>query len=202
MSWGIFITLEGIDGSGTTTQLKKIGDWLASKKYPHYLTQEPSNLDVGRIIRKYLKEKDLPPALDALAFACDRVDHCHREILPRLGIGEIVISDRFIDSSIAYQSAQGLDMDWIKIINQFAYTPNLTLLLDIDAQSGYMRRKNITDPKDIEKYENIEFLELVRQKYIDLAKYSSRFVIINAKKSVEDVTSECIAHIQKFIDTF
>ena len=102
----LFIVIDGIDGSGTTTHSNLLTGFLKGKGYKVHLTSEPSKSEIGILLRKFLQNKDIPPTTDALMFAADRDIHYHNEIKKKLDDGFIVISDRYIESSIIYQSLQ------------------------------------------------------------------------------------------------
>ena len=131
-----FIVLDGIDGSGTSTHSKLLFGFLELFNLKVYLTQEPSSNEIGLLIRKYLKNKDIPPSTDALMFAADRDLHYRNEIKPKLDQGYIVISDRYVESSLIYQSLQSqeISLEWVKVLNKFATPPDLTIILDIDSR--------------------------------------------------------------------
>lgn len=182
MNQGIFIVLEGIDGSGTTTHCKLLSDWFVEiKNREVFLTQEPSNNIIGKMIRKLLKTP-LPPATDALLFAADRVLHSI-EIKEALDEKKIVICDRYIESSLCYQGVD-LDRKWISIINKFVILPHLTIILDIDPEIGLKRKENPTD-----KFENIAFLTKVRQNFLKRAK-NLKYPVIDTSKTIEAVQEE------------
>lgn len=159
----LFIVLEGIDGSGTSTHSRILKSTLEDRGYKVHITQEPSDSDVGRVLRKYLKDPNVPPSTDALLFAADRTIHYYLEIKKYLDQGYIVISDRYLESSIVYQSVQSeeLSIEWIETINKFAPNPDVTVLLDIDPKLALQRK---TD-EELEKFENLEFLNNVRTLY-------------------------------------
>jgi len=102
MKQSIFIVLDGIDGSGTSTHCKLLAGFLSLKGLKTYLTQEPSNSDVGKLLRTYLRNDNIPASTDALLFAADRVLHYHKDIIEKLEEGYVVVSDRYLESSIAY----------------------------------------------------------------------------------------------------
>ena len=179
-----FLVLDGIDGSGTSTHCALLKEFLEGKDNNVHLTQEPSSGDIGRLLREYLKNKDIPPATDALLFAADRVVHYHKEIKKKLDEGFIIISDRYIESSIAYQSAQSdeISIEWVKNINKFAVKPDLTIILDIDPQTALARKKD----DDLEKFENKAFLDLVRDVYLRRAK-EEEHIIINSEDNIDNI---------------
>lgn len=201
---GCFIVIEGIDGCGSTTHTKLLGDFLKNKGMSVFTTQEPSKMDIGRILRQYLKNPKVLQPIDALLFAADRVEHYYNEVLPKLNENITVISDRYIESSIAYQAAQGkIEMDsgglfggitigWIEEINKFAPPADLTILLDIDPILSLKRK--YPDKIDLDKFENLEFLKIVRQIYLDRAR-QKKYPIIDSTLPIEDVADK----IQKIV---
>ncbi|MFW9902196.1 MAG: dTMP kinase, partial [Candidatus Thorarchaeota archaeon] len=180
----LFIALEGIDGSGTSTHSHLLKGFLESKGFNVHLTMEPSESDIGKLVRKYLKDKNIPPATDALLFATDRNLHYHNEIKKKLEKGYIVISDRYIESSIVYQSAQSdkISVEWVIEINKFVEFPDVTIVLDIDPKMALARK----EVKELEKFEDNSFLDKVRDIYIKRAKKEGYF-IINSDDIIEIV---------------
>ncbi|MFX1378064.1 MAG: dTMP kinase [Promethearchaeota archaeon] len=179
-----FIVLEGGDAAGTTTHSLLLKDFLESKSFKVYLTQEPSQSKIGKLIREFLKNKDIPPSTDALLFAADRNLHYNNEIKKKLEEGFIVISDRYIESSIVYQSAQSEDIsvEWVKEINKFVELPDITIILDIDPKIALARKKN----ENLEKFEHITFLDKVRNLYLKRAEEEG-YYIINSDDIIEIV---------------
>lgn len=136
----MFIVLEGIDGSGTTTQLARVAAALRAKGRRVHETAEPSGGPIGRLVRQALRGAErLDPEALALLFAADRVDHLAREIEPALARGEIVICDRYVGSSLVYQGAF-CDADWVAEINRHARPADLTLVLDLPESEAAARR--------------------------------------------------------------
>ncbi|MFX0032960.1 MAG: dTMP kinase [Candidatus Hodarchaeota archaeon] len=170
----LFIVLDGIDGSGTTTHSKLLYGFLESMGLKVHLTKEPSDSEIGQLIRKNLKNQNIPPTTDALMFAADRDLHYRMEIKKYLSKGFIVISDRYIESSIVYQSIQSdeISIDWVKIINKFVGKADLTIILDIDPEISLARK-----PTSFEKFENDTFLNKVRNLYLERAKEEGYFII-------------------------
>jgi len=164
----LFIVFDGIDGSGTSTHSRLLKGFLEYKGYKVHLTHEPSESEIGKLLRKYLKNKDIPASTDALMFAADRDLHYHSEIKKNLDEGFVVISDRYLESSIIYQSVQSekISIEWIKQINKFVGQPDLTIILDIDPKIALIRKNG----EDLEKFENIVFLEQVRNLYLNRTK--------------------------------
>ena len=163
-----FLVLDGIDGSGTTTHSKMLVSYLEMLGLKVHLTHEPSKNEIGLLLRQYLKNNEIPPSTDALLFAADRDLHYKKEIKPKLDQGYIVISDRYIESSIIYQSVQTdeISIEWIKQINKFAGSPDLTIILDIDPKISLARKTQGI----LEKFEETNFLDKVRTLYLDRAK--------------------------------
>jgi dTMP kinase len=187
-----FIALEGIDGSGTTTHSHLLKGFLESKGYKIHLTMEPSESDIGKLVRKYLKDNNVPPTTDALLFAADRDLHYKNEIKKKLDEGYIVISDRYLESSIVYQSAQSdiISVEWVEEINKFVAFPDITIILDIVPKIALARKED----KDFEKFEDTSFLDKVRNLYLTRAKQQGYYVI-NSDDIIEIVQEK----IQKIV---
>ncbi|MFX0070485.1 MAG: dTMP kinase [Candidatus Hermodarchaeota archaeon] len=179
-----FCAIDGIDGSGTTTHSQLLAGFLENKNLKVYLTQEPSNNEIGKLLRIFLKNKNIPPTTDALLFAADRDLHFHNEIKKKLDEGYIVVSDRYIESSIVYQSTQSdkISIDWVKNINRFADKPDVTIILDIDPKISLARKTE----NDLEKFEDTTFLDEVRKLYLIRAKEEGYYVI-NSDDIIESV---------------
>ncbi|MFX1556720.1 MAG: dTMP kinase [Promethearchaeota archaeon] len=189
---GFFIVLDGIDGSGTTTHSQLLTGFLESKGLKVHLTQEPSNNDIGLLLRKFLKDIKIPASTDALMFAADRDLHYRIEIKKKLDEGYVVISDRYIESSIIYQSVQSdeISIDWVKNINKFAGMPDTTIILDIEPQISLSRKNQ----PNREKFENTDFLEKVRNTYLKRAKELNYFVV-----NTNDIIELAQEKIQNFV---
>ena len=192
MHKSLFVTMEGIDGAGTTTHSKLLAGFLALKGLKVYLTQEPSSSEIGKLLRKFLNDKRIPASTDALLFAADRVLHYKEEIKKKCEEGYIVISDRYVESSIAYQSSQSdeITIEWVENLNMFAGEPDLTILLDIDPKISLSRKNQ----EFLEKFEDTSLLDKVRQVYLTRAEKLGYFVI-NTHNIIELVQTE----IQKIV---
>ena len=179
-----FIAIDGIDGCGSTTHSQLLAGFLEVKDYKVHLTQEPSKFETGDLLRNFLKNKNIPPTTDALLFAADRDLHYHNEIKKKLCEGYIVISDRYIESSIIYQSVQSdeISIKWIKIINKFVGKPDLTIILDIDPKISLARKHD----RELEKFEDTSFLDKARELYLKRAKKEGYF-IVNSDDIIEFV---------------
>ena len=194
---GLFITIEGIDGSGKTTLATNLVELLSRKGYPTIQTQEPTKGRIGRLLRTYLKESKIPSGVDALLFAADRVEHWNNLIFPSLAQGKIVISDRHKLSSLAYQSTQGLDMDWILKINSLVPDPHLIIYLEIPIDIAIAR---INKKSNLEKFEVKAELEKVQRNYKKaLDKTKSTVVCLDSTISPEELTLEAFEKISNYL---
>lgn len=157
---GFFIVLEGIDGAGSTTHSRLLAEWLRGRGYDVTLTKEPrSDGKIGKLIREYLQMPKSSPIIDALLFAADRAEHLDEVIKPDLAKGKVVISDRYLESSIAYQGASGVDIEWIQTINREAISPDLTIVLKVDPTLSLSRKRFVRK----EKFETEGFLKRVAE---------------------------------------
>ena len=213
MKKGIFIAIDGIDGCGSTTQVGILGNYLKKGGENVHLTREPSEFEIGKLLRKYLKKPETPIPTDALLFAADRVEHYYKEILPKIQNNYIVVSDRYLESSIAYQATQTIlnrklsdnpvsidaAIEWIKNINKFVPLPDITFILDIDPRISLKRKYSKLDSDVIEKFENESFLDEVRKIYILRAK-ALNFVKIDAHQSLEMVSEEIIKVLMDYMN--
>ncbi len=168
MARGKLIVLEGIDGSGTTTQSGRLTRSLEARGLKTHATCEPSKGSIGRELREVLRSTlRLDPTAVALLFAADRIDHLRREIEPALAAGVHVISDRYVMSSLAYQSME-VDREFVASINARAPAADLTLLLDVPVEVAEARRKARGGPEEL--FDATEFQMRVRQAYLEEAK--------------------------------
>jgi dTMP kinase len=192
---GCFITIDGIDGAGSSTQTKLLVDKLIELGYDSVGTKEPNpNGPIEPIIRSIIKGPCISPELEALLFAADRIYHVEFFIKPWLKEGKIVVSDRYLESSIAYQTSQGLDEDWILLINKKAIIPDISIILDVDPEIS-LKRKTIL----IDRYERIEFLKKVRLKFLERAK-KMNYYIIDASKSIIEIHKEILDLVLDYIN--
>lgn len=192
----MFITLEGPEGSGKTSAVKVVVDKLTKMGYNIVQTREPGGTPIAEQIRNVILDVNntkLDPRAEALLYAASRRQHLVEKVWPALKEGKIVICDRFLDSSLAYQGgARNLGIDNILNINMFATEstfPDLTLLFDIDPKIGLERiAKNANREVNRLDLEKLDFHKKVRQTFLELAKrFPERFVIIDASKSMEEV---------------
>ena len=195
---GKFLVLEGIDGSGTTTQLDRAVAYVSSLGHPAVATREPSAGPIGRLLREALLGRLGMPngaGMDgrsmALLFAADRVDHLQREVEPHLAAGTTVISDRYLLSSLAYQ-AEEAERDWVLGLARGILRPDLTLLLDLPIDVAAKRREAAGRP--LERYDADSYLAKVSANYRALACQDSSVVVLNGAMSKDEVADAmCLA---------
>ena len=186
-----FCVFEGIDGVGKGTQLFLLEQYLKSKNLSVITTKEPTQTLTGYFLKIVLKMGNINPLTDAFLFAADRSEHVEKLILPALQKNNIILCERYLYSSIAYQATcESIDESFIKRINSFAIKPDLVILLDADPEITIKRKKNVLHYQG-EKFENIEFLKTVRDKYHTLAK-EHNFRIIDANRTIEDIHKEIV----------
>jgi dTMP kinase len=192
---GAFICIEGLDGCGKTTQAKLLAKKLG-KSHSAVYTAEPSRGKIGTYIRKsYLYgEKRLSSVLEALLFAADRIEHVETEVLPALNEGRLVISDRYVYSSLAYQGAAGLSLEWIEKVNEHALKPDLAVFIDVNPNTVMSRLK----PKK-SVMENLETQQKVREIYLEFVEKGS-LTRINGDKPQNEVAKEVYEVLTKFLN--
>ncbi len=191
---GLFLTLEGLDGSGKSTQAGLLRAFLEGRGLRVVLTREPG----GGLpeVRDLLLGGELSPEAEYLLFSADRAEHVRRVILPSLEQGAWVVSDRYLDSSLAYQGfGRGLPLAWLLEVAKEAtlgLTPRLTFLLDLPPEEALRRVK---DPDRLER-EGLAFFQRVREGYLFLAEREPhRFVVLDARRSVAEVAEEIRARL-------
>ncbi|MGC3021058.1 dTMP kinase [Brevibacterium sp. FAM 24630] len=198
---GFFIAIEGGDGSGKTTQIKRISAALADDGYHVESTREPGGTELGTKIRSVLFDSDPPsPRTEALLFAADRAHHVASLVDPSLDAGNIVITDRYIDSTIAYQSAgRSFDEKTILALSRWAtqgLVPNLTIVLDIEPEVAAERMGKRGDSNYLDQ-ENQQFHQRVRQTYLSRAhKELDRYVVLDASVDADELTERILAAIR------
>lgn len=200
---GLFITFEGADGSGKTTQLEKIADFLAAEKFNIIKTREPGALDLGKKIRNILLHHDgvVSPNCEMFLFLADRAQHVDTFIKPALEEGKIVLCDRYIDSTVAYQGyGRGNNIEQIEELNRLATSnllPDLTLVFDINAQTAQNR---LGKEKDRLESAGMDFHQKVRNGYLNLAqKFPDRIKVVDANNSIDNVYNDTKNIIISFI---
>src|SRR5690554_1549951 len=199
----MFITFEGGEGSGKTTLIEKLKKTLLHKKYNVITTREPGGSKVAEKIRSVLldnKNTEITRHTEALLFAASRAQHLNEVIIPNLD--KIILCDRYIDSSYAYQAyGRDLGMEFVQSINSYAlnFLPNLTFYIDLDPQTGIdrvkSRRKHKTDRLDLEQQ---TFHQKVRAGYLEVAHmYKDRIIVINGNQTIDDIYETILDHILK-----
>lgn len=192
----MFITFEGPDGSGKTTQINKLVKFLEESNVPFVFTREPGtqHSKASGKIREILvdKENQIPPLTEAMLFAADRKMHLDQVILPALKENKLVICDRYVDSSLAYQGAgRQLGIEKIKLLNEIAIEskyPDYTFFFDLKPEDSKLRINNREESRDRFELSGESFNERVYQGYLDVIKlFPERFVIIDASKPIDEV---------------
>ena len=191
---GIFIVIEGLDGSGKTTQAKLLAKKL-EKTYKVLLTAEPSLGKIGTFIREdcLFEEKRLPTEAEALLFAADRIEHMQNEVKPALDDGKLVICDRYIYSSLAYQGSAGLSLDWIKTINARALQPDFSIFIDVAPEKvieRLQRKKSVM--------ETLETQQRVREVYLKYVE-KGELIRVNGDNSKDVVAEELYAKVSTLL---
>ena len=191
---GIFICVEGLDGCGKTTQAKLLVKRLRGDCGAVY-TAEPSEGKIGKLIkRRYLHAvKRGSAVVEALLFAADRLEHLKSDVLPALNEGKLVVSDRYVFSSLAYQGAAGLDLKWIEKINEHAVRPSLALFIDVEPETVIRRLK-----RKRSVMENIETQLKVREIYLRFVD-EGELVRVDGNKSKTEVAREIASTVKGFL---
>jgi dTMP kinase len=193
---GAFIVIEGLDGSGKTTQAKLLAAKL-KKSHGAVYTAEPSQGRIGKFIRNRILYGDmrLPTSVEALLFAADRIEHIQNEVSPTLEKGCLVVSDRYVYSSLAYQGSAGLGLEWIQTINQHAMKPDLAMFIDVDPETvlGRLKRKKSV-------MENLETQRKVREVYLKYVE-NGELTRIDGGKPKKTVAEAVLATVITFLKT-
>jgi len=195
---GFFVCVEGLDGCGKTTQAKMLVKTLGKMGYKVVYTAEPTNGKIGRFIKRYCLHgaRRVAIIVEALLFAADRYEHVEKEVRPALESGEIVVSDRYVYSSLAYQGAAGLSLDWIRSINQHAIKPDLAIYLDVEPETVVQRLK----PKK-SVMENLETQRKVREVYMKLVA-GGELIKVDGSLSKEKVAEEVLSLVLERLKGF
>jgi len=185
---GVFICIEGLDASGKTTQAHLLVKALQKRGFKVLYTTEPSPRKIGELIRTYVlqRRRRVKTVTEALLFAADRVDHIENRIKPALQKGKIVVSDRYVYSSLAYQGAAGLDLKWIEEINRFALLPDLAIYIDVPPEvvvKRIKRKKTVMERLQIQKKVRGVYMKLVED---------GRLVLIDGNRPKEEVAKDIL----------
>lgn len=202
---GIFISFEGVDGSGKTTQANMLSAHLIKDGIDVVVTREPGGTRIGERIREVLldpKLQEMNPMTETILYAADRAQHVAEVIRPALNAGNVVICDRYIDSSLAYQGvARGLGMEGVRNLNEWATSdlyPNLTILIRVPFAAGLKRLP--VDRMDRMEMQSESFHASVQEAYFTLAKlFSRRVVIINGEEKPEIVHHHVMEEVEKYL---
>lgn len=200
MRKGLFITIEGPDGSGKSTQIERLKAHFQEKGYPAVFTREPGGTAISEKIRTLIldrENREMADLTEAFLYAASRAQLVAEMIGPAIDRGEIVICDRFLDSSIAYQGYGRELGDCVRAINEYAvqgYLPDLTLLMRLDPQAGKARMKE----RNLDRIEDEQqaFHRRVYEGYLQLEREYDRFVGVDADESIEAVSTALIGHIE------
>lgn len=206
---GYLITLEGGEGSGKTSILTLMADILEQQGHQIVCTREPGGIEIAEQIRQVILDRNnssMDPRTEALLYAAARRQHLVEKVIPALDAGKLVLCDRFIDSSLAYQGyARGIGIEEIYTINKFAiddHMPDLTLYFDVEPQVGLARiEKDAGREVNRLDVESMKFHEAVREGYQLLVKqYPERIQVIDASKNIETVLANALAIVTNFIE--
>lgn len=200
---GVFIALEGGEGAGKSTQSRLLDGWLTGLGHDAVLTREPGGTDVGTALRNIVLSHstgDLSDRAEALIYAGDKAEHVDKVVMPALEAGRIVITDRYVDSTLAYQGAgRSLDIDGLEFVARWATSnlrPHLTVLLDVDPSVGLSRFET---PDRIEA-EPLDFHQRVRKSFLDLAAADpGHYVVIDAGRDQQDIHREIVARVEPWL---
>ena len=203
---GKFITVEGSDGSGKTSFINFATEYLKEKGYKVIITREPGGTEFSEKVRELLfdSSNDIDAKTVSLLFCASRRDHIVKKILPHVNDGYIVICDRFVDSSVAYQSyGRGLSKQDILDINSYTtdnLEPDLTLYFCVDVEVGLARTKNRDDNNRMDQ-ESLDFYKNVKRGYDDLSKeYSERIKVIDAGDTYDNVQKKALSILEGFLN--
>ena len=204
MKRGKFITFEGCDGCGKSTQLKLLSEYLTAQNIPHIFTREPGGGKISEAIREILlsgKNMEMTDECEALLYAASRVQHLYDRVEPALSEGKLVICDRYVDSSLAYQAyARGLGEEFVSRINDYAlknYAPDVTIFIDLSPKDAFAR-KHGADQNDRLELAGMEFHERVYAGYKKIASAEpERVVCVDGKKSPEEIFGDVLAVLKE-----
>ena len=208
MSQGIFITMEGPDGSGKSTQIELLKQYLEKEGFNVLITREPGGTAISEAIREIILNKDfteMSPVTEMLLYASARAQLIHEVVGPALEKGQAVISDRFVDSSLVYQGiARGLGVEKVYEVNKNAigkYMPDVTFLLDLPAEEGIKRKKGQKELDRMEM-EGIEFHMKVAQGYRDMAdRFPDRIKVVDAIQPIQDISNLIINEVSDILSS-
>lgn len=190
---GKLIVIEGIDGAGKTTIAKYLANTLISKGFKAIYTREPYHPQIIKLLEN--KGKELGAIMEALLLAADRYLHIQEVIKPHLEVGYYVICDRYYYSSLAYQTARGADINWIRTINFFIIRPDVSIYLDVNPEVGLSRLSKNSERR-LRYLEDIELLRKVRSNYLNLVR-KEELIYVNAEKPLSEVKADVVSIIKR-----
>ena len=203
---GLFITFEGGEGSGKSTVIQLLNEYLINNGYQTVLTREPGGVKIAEQIRNVILDvnnKEMNPKTEAILYAASRVEHLDKRVLPALDKGQIVLCDRYLDSSLVYQGyARGLGIDNVEKINMFAldHLPNITFFFDVTPDIALARIKNIHGEENRLHLEKMEFHQKVYEGYCKLLEiYPDRIKRINANQPKEEVFKAVLEEVERLL---
>ena len=202
---GKFVTFEGCDGCGKSTQLKMLSEYLTKNNIPHIFTREPGGGKISEAIREILlngKNSEMTDECEALLYAASRVQHLSDRVEPALAEGKLVICDRYVDSSLAYQAyARGLGRDFVTKINAFALEkslPDVTVFIDLTPEAAFLR-KHGADENDRLEQAGMAFHKRVYEGYKALAKEEpNRVICVDGTKTPDGVFADVLGILKKY----
>ncbi len=205
---GLFITFEGLDGSGKTTQMEILSDYLKNRGFDVVTTIEPGGTKIGQKIRKILLDKennDISPLAETLLFLASRAELVSEVIVPALREGKIVLCDRFFDSTVVYQGiARGLGEKEILKMNLWAtggVVPDITFLLSVKVSKGKKRMYDADKKTDRIELEKDSFKEKIYRGYLDIAKKNKeRIVVIDGENSIKNISEEIKNKVCEYLE--
>ena len=197
MAQGKLIAIEGVDGAGTTTQCRLLGEALTRRGIQAYLTAEPSQGPIGKLLREALQKKHSIDDLTLVPlFAADRLDHLAREIVPRLAEGVVVITDRYTLSSLAYQSMIA-PLDYVKAVNEHARHADLNVFVRVSPEVADARRRERGGPA--ERFDDNHAQTQIAQRYEQSLCLAGHHVVVDGDQSVEAVHAAITEHLDELL---
>lgn len=201
---GLFVCFEGGEGAGKSTQSRLLHDWLVERGETVLLTFEPGDTPVGKELRRIVLDPatgDLSDRTEALLYAADKAEHVDHVVLPALGRDEVVITDRYVDSTLAYQGAgRTLDVAEVEAVARWAthdLRPHLTVVLDLAPEAGLGR----FDERDRIEGQSLEFHQRVRQGFLDLAAADpDHYVVLDARAPIDDIAAAIRERVEPMLE--
>ena len=202
---GTLITLEGGEGSGKSTQAEALAALLREREYSVVLTREPAGTRLGGIVKEILQQGiALTPEAEMVLFQAARAEHVQEVVRPALERGDVVLCDRYTDSTLAYQGyGRGLNLDHLRAVNHIAtggLPPHFTILLDVPPETGLARKDHelLTDSIGSE---SLQFHQRVRAGFLELAQREpKRIAVVDASRPADEVTAAAWQHLERFLD--